>query len=623
MRGVLALCLLFIALTIAIAARAAPYVGAYSDDAAYIANALALLHGHFSDPSALYAGIHNQYWPGYSLALAPWVALVKPHWSLLRIPSIGAMLLAGLLLTAIARRYVRGWPLIVICAAFFLHPLTLNLAPAVLSEPLFTACVLFFFIGLDRQLKAPTLVRLVGLAVLLGATVLVRPTGVALYGGVVAAYVALRRYREGLTLTAVSLAVWGFFPLCQTLVMHQPPVYVGLWRTSWTFFAGHVGHHLARIFVLLFGHAILGARLPHTPTATPWACLGAALAALICAWGIRDAWRRVPEQRGLTCAMAGFVLAYVLLHGLYLSIDTRYFLPVLPCTLFFFALGGIALSSHLTPLATRCAGILWLVALFWPDGRLLAGAWHGERPLEARLPGQTLQWIRSHVPTDAAVLGRQPFLYLYTGLRGIDVIPASNSSDFTYALLQRHIAYAVFTPGGVNMPLRAYPRQSSAWALVMTRHYILERPRVFHQVYANPDEQTLVFKVQPDPSFMRAYANYLDGTDALRAGQWRDAKAKLEASLHDDPSLSDAWTAYGLWHYERGDYAAAAVDFQRALALDPEDILANLHAARVERLRHADRAAAASYQRAIDTIEASGDYADLLPQIHAEQNALR
>ena len=51
------------------------YVGYYGDDAYYIIGARSLLQGSFSFLNRPEAPSILQYWPGYPLLLAPWIAL--------------------------------------------------------------------------------------------------------------------------------------------------------------------------------------------------------------------------------------------------------------------------------------------------------------------------------------------------------------------------------------------------------------------------------------------------------------------------------------------------------------------------------------------------------------------
>lgn len=69
----------------------------------------------------------------------------------------------------------------------------------------------------------------------------------------------------------------------------------------------------------------------------------------------------------------------------------------------------------------------------------------------------------------------------------------------------------------------------------------------------------------------RAIRTFNEGVEAKRAGDLELAEQRFHQALQLDPELAAAHTALAGLAYVRGDYAAAAAEAERALALDPSD----------------------------------------------------
>lgn len=96
-----------------------------------------------------------------------------------------------------------------------------------------------------------------------------------------------------------------------------------------------------------------------------------------------------------------------------------------------------------------------------------------------------------------------------------------------------------------------------------------------------------------------------------------EARDHLDAALHVDPQQIEAYVGRGALHESLGDPAAAAIDFQRAVELRPDFVLAHFLLGNSLALCHRLEDAVASYGRALALAPGFTD------ALHARGNALR
>ena len=97
----------------------------------------------------------------------------------------------------------------------------------------------------------------------------------------------------------------------------------------------------------------------------------------------------------------------------------------------------------------------------------------------------------------------------------------------------------------------------------------------------------------------------------MQQSRLSEAAIKLQTSLRLDGGLSSTWTALGLIDYVRKDYGAAEQKFKRALAVEPDNVLASLHLARIYRFKHRPALAQHYYAETQRNIDASGEYEEM------------
>src|SRR5687767_4073973 len=113
------------------------FVGYFSDDALYILAAKSLLTGRYVSlylPDQPYL---TQILPGYPLFLAPFVALVQPHWPWLKFLSVGLTLGSVLLLGKLLEPWMSTRVRWITMLLFAFNPTTVLGSGIVMSDPFY------------------------------------------------------------------------------------------------------------------------------------------------------------------------------------------------------------------------------------------------------------------------------------------------------------------------------------------------------------------------------------------------------------------------------------------------------------------------------------------------------
>ena len=602
--------------------RAAPFVGWLNDDACYILHALGLAKGTYWNLSSPQPTI-DQFWPGYPIFLTPLVALLKPHWELLRLSSLALLCCAGFFFSELTKNYFSFFARLLLLAVFVFHPLTIKTAGQVISEPLFTALVLAYFLLLDRELAFPDLKKKFALIFLLAWIVLTRPTGIPLFLSTLIIFLKSPRWKEALYITLGALPLCLAYPLWVAANTHQAVAYVSLWQDTAHIFLSHFFDHAQRIFYFFFCHTLLGVQWPHRGVYLLLSDMVILISVFFCGLGFLGARKRYPQKWRILCAMASFIVGYIAIHLFYLSIDERYFWPLLPFLAIFFLVGIKEGFSALRMPSTLYLplGLLWCLVLFKPDALLLHAALLPSPPA-VKVPEHTLSWIRNHIPAGTLCIGRQPLLYVLTGVRGEYTLDTYDREEFLFKTLDGKYAYVILFANSINMPLPTYPGQGGLNLLSQNAGYMTYWRERYIPIYQNTVERTQILKVAPDEAFQKAYRLYLDASSELSAGHGQEAKEALDQSLALYPKLAASWMAYGILNYVQADYKSAEVKLTRALAINPDNILANEYMARVLMLQRHNLEAKGCYKKAIALIEYSGSYSELLPMLRQELSKL-
>ncbi|MDE2291338.1 MAG: hypothetical protein KGL53_04585, partial [Elusimicrobia bacterium] len=236
---------------------------------------------------------------------------------------------------------------------------------------------------------------------------------------------------------------------------------------------------------------------------------------------------------------------------------------------------------------------------------------------ERALPARTLAWVRDHAPADALFLtNKNKLLYLYTDRRAVTYAVPPDPETLRSWLLSDGIGYVLFIPEELF-----HPRDQLAWERL--QGWVSAAPGWYAPSFADGEEGSSIYRVEPDPRFLEAFRRYQEALRALAAGKAARGLAGLEAALRLEPSLADALNAYGAACLLSGkDLEKARTRLVRATKTRPGFVLAYLNLVRVDRLlgRTAEaRAALAGAERALGGLEGSPE---LAAEVSAERTSL-
>jgi tetratricopeptide (TPR) repeat protein len=181
----------------------------------------------------------------------------------------------------------------------------------------------------------------------------------------------------------------------------------------------------------------------------------------------------------------------------------------------------------------------------------------------------------------------------------------------SYAFSEGRSRLLTFT--SVN-PLSGYGQAAN-----LSRYWISSWPEVFKPAYWNLSEETAIFRLTPDPSFMQAYVEYEEGCGSMTRKDWDHALSHLEHALKEYPRFAAALTAYGslLLNY-KSDQEGAKRQLQQAVGVEPTSPFVWYNLGRVYQRGGQAALAHRSFQKAADLINQHGEALELLPIIQGE-----
>ncbi len=601
------------------------YVGYFGDDAAYILGAQSLLQGDYislAHPSQIPL---TQFPPGYSLFLIPFVKLFAPHWAWIKLTSIVLMLLNTTLLWNLLKGMTTPWMRVCLCGLFAFNPTTQRLSAVVLSEPLFLCLSLLSFLLLRETLRArPVAGAPMLLGIVVGYVAIVRTIGIVLIPALIVALVCSKRWRVLAQTVPLMILPEAVVALNNLHLTGHLTTHVGLLfdMLGYLFTNGLSAwlDHLHRMGNLYLVRALLDIQLP----LNAWGIAANVLLfvpLLICAGvGIKKLWQSSALPRAVTSAMVLYFLGYLGVYSFWFALDLRFVFPVLPFLLLWILEGLRQISSAL-PQQRRILGILGLLVLgsyAHASIQMLMNSTHSDSKSRNSLPQETYAWIRERLPKTACLLStRTSTHYLYTQRKGLPSINATDIEDFRYHALKNNITHVISQPHFLIGVRKAY---SPGAANVL---WVGSWPAAFPELYRNDHEQTLIYDVSKNPSFVKAYELYLLAQRSLADSKNEQGKQQLEQALRIHPQLACAQNAYGAVLMIQGHSPSVALShFQKAIELRPFYPLALLNLARFHKDRKRLDLARDSYQKALQAIPLSGEEPVLAPVIQQELAAL-
>jgi Dolichyl-phosphate-mannose-protein mannosyltransferase len=474
-------------------------VGYAIDDALYILGAQALLGGRYINLCLPGHIPLTDPLPGFSLFIAPFVALVQPHWLYLKIVVLAMTLLSGVLIYRLFRSSLTGFGAAAVWILFAFNPTTVNFSGIVVSEPCFLLFALLIFLLLEKILQKEEILHSIFLGVLLGWAGLIRPQGIALLGGIGLAVVLAKRWRVLLSSIGTGLVVWGFILITNDIMTRSPTGYVKHWQATLLSIRAApilLFQNATQVTKTLLAENILG--LPAYPASTVYSILVSLLAlgsALLIISGLVIFIRGVSLTRTTRLAMIFFVALYYGVHLAWLAVDVHYLYPILPFSLVFLVMGWNhwACRLKLSHFWTLGAFAFLLIRYIYCDVYAIPGVIQSA----FQVPSQTYDWMHSHIiPTSLVYSPAAATVRLYTGCYAMYASPPPDMNSFQQKLLDRGITYVLDQP--VNLQAFSHYQGLSTdvnagWA--MTEAWVRGHPSIFRPTYSSAEEGTVLYSV--------------------------------------------------------------------------------------------------------------------------------
>lgn len=547
--------------------------GIYGDDAVYVMVASDIKNAMASQ---LLPMIKPDYpLPGLPLVLAPFAALVRPHWSWLEWVSMAATLLSVVVLGFWVRRWVRPGEALAVVALFAFNPFVAEFSGFVMPAAYFTTAVLSIFLLLSHVLERPTVPRCLALGFLLGWACLVRPEGILLLIGVAASFLYDRRGIKVVWTTVIPLLCWSAFVWYwfYSRAAHRSE-YGGDLSALTDYWLNHIGSGLQFSFKFfrVFLINTLGAfTLPSSLMAVLVRPVLILLTLAGIMSGFRSLWLHREDRRAELLGLGIFGSSYLIVHLFWHVAVPRYFIVLIPLVL----IGLVRGITEYAPFLIRKRS--WLVAVAaipvisysYANGRSLHESLWARNPMKAP-PWRSLAWLRENAPPDARVVSSiASTVALYTQRPAIALIKTHNVETFLYTMRQRQMEYVVDRRlASVASGVRGTENFDREWAWM--RRWIRKYPDYFQVVFDAPRERTTIYRIRVTPTFIAAFEKYTEAAKDLQAGRSEDAFQKVQDALRFDPELGVASLMYGVLQFSRGNYGQAEMAYRKAAERLPD-----------------------------------------------------
>jgi hypothetical protein len=124
--------------------------------------------------------------------------------------------------------------------------------------------------------------------------------------------------------------------------------------------------------------------------------------------------------------------------------------------------------------------------------------------------------MKKNLPAESLVMfPSMDSLNLYTGFQGIAGVTATNREEFLSKLRHERIAYLLLN-GPAPAPHGAGNVYTHWRTFEANRQWVLSWPEMFPVLYANPSENTAVFKVRPSGESDRDSDRHIRKHDKIR-----------------------------------------------------------------------------------------------------------
>ncbi len=517
------------------------YVGYFNDDAVYVLASQSLLQGHYSHAPLLNNRPMTYFMPGFPLALVPWTALAAPSWEFLKGLSFIATLISTFLLWKLSKSWLAERERMGVALLWALNPVVIGFSGTVLAEPFFILLCLAAFYLLQRASETTDRSLWVWVAFLAGWAALTRPHGFLLALSIGIALMSQQKIREACSVTILALLPLGLFMARNLSLTQRVSGYSLDWENIFHLFSGGQGPRIILSNAVVVIETLLLQNIfpvfwsSFIPAAGVWNTL---IGSILLGTLVTGAYTLARKNQGITLiAVCGFVLAYLAVQLLWLAVDVRFCLPIIPYLFIFLVAGLIALKQrfHFSRPWEIGWGMAFLLVYVVGWGFALHQTFISSG--DHRAPKHTFAWIRENIPRDGRLVTTSATAFmLHTERAAIHRPPPGDAQEMRYWMLRENAPYLVALPMRLlNLQSSTAESPSQLWGRAIDQ--AANAPEEFKLVHDEPAEQTRIYQAIPDPTFVQAYALFREAQRSAAQGNFPEARKNARAALALAPRL--------------------------------------------------------------------------------------
>jgi tetratricopeptide (TPR) repeat protein len=541
-------------------------VGHFNDDASAILAAKSILssqyvHLQMPDHPPLKDPL-----PGFPLLLAPWVAVLQPHWEALKIVSLLCTLLLGCMFWKLLSEWTRPATRLALTSLMLLNPVVAFQSVTVMSEAFFVLVVVVAFWLTRRSLEQDSWGLAMGASLMAGMAALIRPQGIFLAPAVGIAFVLYHRWHRALFTMAMGLLIPGLFWLRNIFFSSFSDSYSDLWMPRLLYLARHsdaLAAQAKNVLESLFVQTLLGGSDSKTlAVQLSYGVLATGVIGIIF-YGVLQLNREQSVRSAVAGAMGVFLIALVMLQSVWLAVTARYFTALLPGLFVFLGIGLDALRKRGRVFPALAVGMM-LLCYSGRDVALVRAARQREPSKDISATSDSVRWVQENTAADARILtNKNDWLFLLTGRFTYSIGSERSLDEFRRWLLRDKITWAFLKP---ELILNGDKMQS--WKQV--NRWLDSMPQWFPPVYSNSYEQVHIYRVEKDPAYEKAWGLYDNGIERLHQGYPEQALDLLNQALVLSPQFPLGLTAAAAIRIElHRNLRQARVQLREALRLEP------------------------------------------------------